>query len=79
MAHKRTGGACKNGRDSRSKRLGVKTYGRNLAKPGCILVRRRGPAWKAGKGATLAKDYTIVALVAGQVTFSARGRDVSVI
>ncbi|MGP1918282.1 MAG: 50S ribosomal protein L27 [Candidatus Hodgkinia cicadicola] len=78
MAHKRTGGACKNGRDSRSKRLGVKTYGRNLAKPGCILVRQRGSAWKAGKGATMAKDYTIVALEAGEVVFSSKRRDVTV-
>ncbi|MFP3019063.1 MAG: 50S ribosomal protein L27 [Candidatus Hodgkinia cicadicola] len=78
MAHKRTGGACKNGRDSRSKRLGVKTYGRNFAKPGCILLRQRGSAWKAGKGATLAKDYTIVALEAGEVTFSSKTRNVTV-
>ncbi|MGP1911447.1 MAG: 50S ribosomal protein L27 [Candidatus Hodgkinia cicadicola] len=78
MAHKRTGGACKNGRDSCSKRLGVKTYARNLVKPGCILVRQRGSAWRAGKGATMAKDYTIVALTTGQVTFSARSRNVTV-
>ncbi|XXN13786.1 MAG: 50S ribosomal protein L27 [Candidatus Hodgkinia cicadicola] len=69
MAHKRTGGTTKNGRDSRSKRLGLKHYKANIARPGYVLVRQRGTKFVAGKGTFLAKDYTIHALSSGTITF----------
>ncbi|ATY93444.1 50S ribosomal subunit protein L27 [Candidatus Hodgkinia cicadicola] len=69
MAHKRTGGTTKNGRDSNSKRLGIKSYKNNWARPGYILIRQRGTKWLAGKGTFLAKDHTIHSLVSGFITF----------
>ncbi|MFP3037644.1 MAG: 50S ribosomal protein L27 [Candidatus Hodgkinia cicadicola] len=78
LAHKRTGGTCKNGRDSCSKRLGAKAYECNFVKPGCILMRQRGSTWKAGRGTTLAKDYTIMAATSGQVQYSRRFRNINV-
>ncbi|AHL30894.1 MAG: putative 50S ribosomal subunit protein L27 [Candidatus Hodgkinia cicadicola] len=70
MAHKRTGGTTKNGRDSKSKRLGLKCYKHNIAHPGFILIRQRGTKYLAGKGAFLAKDYTIHALISGVIVFT---------
>ncbi|MFP3039002.1 MAG: 50S ribosomal protein L27 [Candidatus Hodgkinia cicadicola] len=78
MAHKRTGGVCKNGRDSSSKRLGIKTYGSNIVKPGYILVRQRGAIWKGGDGVLTSKDYTIIAAIDGLVTFLANKKVVTV-
>ncbi|AUG33785.1 50S ribosomal subunit protein L27 [Candidatus Hodgkinia cicadicola] len=69
MAHKRAGGTTKNGRDSKSKRLGLKCYKHNIAHPGYVLIRQRGTKYLAGKGAFLAKDYTIHALISGAVVF----------
>ncbi|XXM93316.1 MAG: 50S ribosomal protein L27 [Candidatus Hodgkinia cicadicola] len=69
MAHKRTGGITKNGRDSKSKRLGLKCYKHNIAHPGYILVRQRGTKYAAGKGTILAKDYSIHAVISGVITF----------
>ncbi|ATW06053.1 50S ribosomal subunit protein L27 [Candidatus Hodgkinia cicadicola] len=69
MAHKRAGGTTKNGRDSKSKRLGLKCYKNNIAHPGFVLIRQRGTKYLAGKGAFLAKDYTIHALISGVIVF----------
>ena len=69
MAHKKGAGSTKNGRDSNSKRLGVKVYGNQSIKSGAIIVRQRGLTFKPGKGVGVGKDYTIFALQDGVVTF----------
>lgn len=69
MAHKKGGGSSKNGRDSESKRLGVKRFGGQLVKAGNILVRQRGTKFRPGKNVGLGRDYTLFALVGGTVTF----------
>ena len=69
MAHKKGAGSTKNGRDSNSKRLGVKIYGNQLAKSGSIVVRQRGLTFKPGKGVRVGKDYTIFAVQDGFVQF----------
>lgn len=75
MAHKKGAGSSKNGRDSNSKRLGVKRYGGELVIPGNIIVRQRGTKFHPGNHVGLGKDYTIYSLVEGHVTFEIkRGR-----
>jgi large subunit ribosomal protein L27 len=74
MAHKRSGGTARNGRDSHSKRLGVKQYGGQLAKGGSILVRQRGTPFKPGMNVGQGKDDTLYAKVAGVVRFDDKGR-----
>ena len=75
MAHKKGGGSSSNGRDSRSKRLGVKNYGGEFVIPGNIIVRQRGSKFHPGAGVGMGKDYTIFATRAGFVTFEKiRGR-----
>ena len=69
MAHKKGSGSTKNGRDSNSKRLGVKVYGNQSVKAGSIIVRQRGLTFKPGKGVMVGKDYTIYALQDGFVQF----------
>lgn len=69
MAHKKAGGSSKNGRDSNSKRLGVKRYDGQVVHAGEILVRQRGETWKAGKNVYLGRDYTVHAKVNGIVRF----------
>lgn len=69
MAHKKGGGSSKNGRDSESKRLGVKVFGGQKAVAGNILVRQRGTVVKPGKNVGMGKDHTLYALVDGIVTF----------
>jgi large subunit ribosomal protein L27 len=69
MAHKKGGGSSKNGRDSQSKRLGVKVYGGQLAVSGNIILRQRGTAVKPGKNVGVGRDHTLFALVDGVVTF----------
>nr|YP_009395714.1 ribosomal protein L27 [Herposiphonia versicolor]ARW64694.1 ribosomal protein L27 [Herposiphonia versicolor] len=69
MAHKKGSGSTKNGRDSKSKRLGVKKYGGEIVKPGQILVRQRGSKFKLGKYVGQGKDYTLYSLINGQVQF----------
>ena len=69
MAHKKGAGSTKNGRDSNSKRLGVKVYGNQPAKAGSIIVRQRGLTFKPGKGVRVGKDYTIFATQNGIVQF----------
>lgn len=75
MAHKKGGGSSSNGRDSNSKRLGVKNYGGAFVIPGNIIVRQRGSRFHPGEGVGMGKDYTIFATRAGFVTFEKiRGR-----
>ncbi|MBK6328415.1 MAG: 50S ribosomal protein L27 [Chloroflexi bacterium] len=69
MAHKKGGGSTRNGRDSNSKRLGVKRYGGEHVIPGNIILRQRGTKIRPGSYVGLGKDYTIYSLIEGQVTF----------
>lgn len=69
MAHKKGLGSSKNGRDSESKRLGVKSFGNQTVKAGAILVRQRGTKFKPGRGVGLGKDFTLFALTDGYVVF----------
>lgn len=69
MAHKKGGGSTRNGRDSESKRLGVKKFGGEFVRSGNILVRQRGTKIKPGRNVGLGKDYTIFATVEGYVKF----------
>lgn len=73
MAHKKGVGSSKNGRDSESKRLGVKLFGSQYAKAGNIIVRQRGTKYHPGLNVGLGKDYTIYSLVDGIVRFSRKG------
>ena len=73
MAHKKAGGSTRNGRDSESKRLGVKRYGGELVTGGSIIVRQRGSKFRAGKNVGIGKDYTIFAKVDGRVVFLTKG------
>ncbi len=76
MAHKKGGGSSRNGRDSQSKRLGVKRYGGQYVIPGNIIVRQRGTYFHAGENVGLGKDHTLFALIEGYVTFERmRGRN----
>ena len=75
MAHKKGAGSTKNGRDSNSKRLGIKVYGNQPVTSGGIIVRQRGLTFKPGKGVMVGKDYTIFAVQTGIVQFeSDKGR-----
>ena len=81
MAHKKGVGSSKNGRDSQSKRLGVKRFDGEVVTAGHILVRQRGTKFKAGRNAGLGKDFTIFALRDGIVRFAdkgAKGRFISI-
>ncbi|MED5419695.1 MAG: 50S ribosomal protein L27, partial [Verrucomicrobiota bacterium] len=69
MAHKKGQGSVKNGRDSRSKRLGVKKFGGEAVLAGNIIIRQRGTKWHAGQNVGLGRDHTIFALVNGSVYF----------
>ncbi|WOJ93254.1 50S ribosomal protein L27 [Congregibacter variabilis] len=73
MAHKKAGGSTRNGRDSQSKRLGVKRFGGEQVKAGNIIVRQRGTRFHAGENVRLGKDHTLFATVAGTVEFITRG------
>ena len=73
MAHKKAGGSSRNGRDSNAKRLGVKTYGGELARPGQIIVRQRGTVVHPGVNVGKGRDHTLYARVAGKVEFSVKG------
>jgi large subunit ribosomal protein L27 len=70
MAHKKSGGSSRNGRDSESKRLGVKRYGGERVLAGNILVRQRGTTFHAGENVGMGRDHTLFALVQGQVQFT---------
>ena len=74
MAHKKAGGSSRNGRDSNSKRLGVKRYGGEQVTGGSIIVRQRGTPFKPGQNVGRGKDDTLFALIDGEVRFLDRGR-----
>lgn len=69
MASKKAGGSTKNGRDSQSKRLGVKRFGGQKVLAGTILVRQRGTKFAAGNNVRMGRDYTIYSIIAGAVKF----------
>ena len=69
MAHKKAGGSSRNGRDSESKRLGVKLFGGQSARAGNIIVRQRGTKWHAGSNVGMGKDHTLFALTDGCIAF----------
>ncbi len=73
MAHKKAGGSSKNGRDSNSKRLGVKRFGGQIVKPGEIIIRQRGTNTHPGVNVGMGKDHTLFATSAGQVQFTYKG------
>ena len=73
MAHKKGGGSTRNGRESESKRLGVKIYGGEHIVPGNIIVRQRGTEFHPGEGVGMGKDHTLFALVEGKVQFAVKG------
>ncbi|WP_018982927.1 50S ribosomal protein L27 [Salinimonas chungwhensis] len=73
MAHKKAGGSTKNGRDSISKRLGVKRFGGESVLAGNIIVRQRGTRFHAGDGIGIGKDHTLFALQDGKVQFNVKG------
>ena len=78
MAHKKGQGSVKNGRDSISKRLGVKKFGGQSVVAGNIIIRQRGTKFHPGRNVGLGRDYTIFALVDGNVKFDRAGRRVNV-
>ena len=78
MAHKKGQGSVKNGRDSKSKRLGVKKFGNQSVVAGNILIRQRGTKWVAGRNVGMGKDHTLFALVNGMVRFDKDGRRVNI-
>jgi large subunit ribosomal protein L27 len=75
MAHKKAGGSTRNGRDSHSKRLGVKRFGGELVAAGNILVRQRGTPMRAGSNVGVGTDHTLFALVNGRVVFARKGAE----
>ena len=83
MAHKKAGGSTRNGRDSESKRLGVKQFGGQAVVPGNIIVRQRGTEFHPGVNVGMGRDHTLFALVEGKVKFAIKGpknrRTVSVV
>lgn len=75
MAHKKGMGSSRNGRDSKSKRLGVKASAGMLVSAGSVIVRQRGTKVRAGTNVGMGRDFTLFALVDGKVAFERRGRD----
>jgi large subunit ribosomal protein L27 len=73
MAHKKAGGSSRNGRDSESKRLGIKRYGGQQVLAGNILVRQRGSAFHPGRNVGMGKDHTLFATAPGRVLFEIKG------
>jgi len=73
MAQKKGGGSTRNGRDSKPKMLGVKTFGGELVSAGSIIVRQRGTRFHPGTNVGLGKDHTLFALVDGHVSFAVKG------
>ena len=73
MAHKKAGGSTRNGRDSESKRLGVKRFGGEAVRAGNIIVRQRGTRFHAGENVRIGKDHTLFATADGTVEFITRG------
>jgi len=75
MAHKKAGGSTRNGRESHSKRLGVKAFGGEHVVAGNIIIRQRGTKVRAGENVGIGTDHTLFALVNGQVAFKRKGPD----
>ena len=75
MAHKKAGGSSRNGRDSESKRLGLKVFGGEQVNAGSILVRQRGTKFHAGSNVGVGKDHTLFAMVTGKVKYAQHGPD----
>ena len=75
MAHKKAGGSSRNGRDSKSKRLGVKIFGGERVNAGQILVRQRGTKVHPGANVGIGRDHTLYARINGQVQYAVRGED----
>jgi large subunit ribosomal protein L27 len=75
MAHKKAGGSSRNGRDSESKRLGVKSYAGETINAGSIIVRQRGTKFHPGVNVGMGKDHTLFALVEGKVLFATKGKE----
>lgn len=73
MAHKKAGGSTRNGRDSESKRLGVKAFGGEQVTAGSIIIRQRGTRFRAGPNVGMGRDHTLFATKDGQVKFTVRG------
>jgi large subunit ribosomal protein L27 len=73
MAHKKAGGSTRNGRDSESKRLGVKRFGGQVVQAGNILVRQRGTRFHAGDNVRIGRDHTLFATTEGKVEFVVKG------
>ena len=73
MAHKKAGGSSRNGRDSQSKRLGVKCYGGELVPAGSIIVRQRGTRVHPGDNVGIGRDHTLFAKVTGHIRYSQQG------
>ena len=74
MAHKKAGGSSRNGRDSESKRLGVKLFGGQAARAGNIIVRQRGTKWHPGHNVGVGKDHTLFAKINGRVQFNTKAK-----
>ncbi|MCU0783156.1 MAG: 50S ribosomal protein L27 [Verrucomicrobia bacterium] len=79
MAHKKGQGSVRNGRDSVSKRLGVKAYGSEFVTAGSIIVRQRGTKFVAGQNVGTGRDWTLFALVDGKVRFDQNGKRVNIV
>ena len=75
MASKKAAGSTRNGRDSQSKRLGVKRFGGEAVKPGTIIVRQRGTQFHMGNNVGMGRDFTIYAKIDGQVKFERMSKD----
>lgn len=75
MAHKKAGGSTRNGRDSQSKRLGVKAFGGEAVSAGSIIVRQRGTRFHAGNNVGIGKDHTLFAKADGKVEFTTKGKE----
>ncbi len=79
MAHKKGQGSSRNGRDSNAQRRGVKKYGGEVVSPGNILIRQCGTKWRPGTNVGMGNDYTLFALVQGNVMFDQKGRRINVV
>ena len=79
MAHKKGQGSSRNGRDSNAQRRGVKKFGGEAVRAGNIIIRQVGNKYHAGKGVGQGKDYTLFALVDGNIMFDRKGRRVNVV
>ena len=76
MAHKKAGGSTRNGRDSESKRLGVKLYGGQAVVAGNIIIRQRGTEYRAGENVGMGRDHTLFAKADGHIKFEEKGKPI---